>query len=155
MPVARGRGRQIADRQLVSKHTSILAYNESNGDVTKVNNQLSITLGEGVAAGQAGYVGSDGLGYLADNSDITTYADFIFLDTGSLNDVVGAIQIGEIYYSRYTVLPSAQFTKGANVYLSTSGDVTQVEPSSNVWQCLGVATGIDSFLVQIDEPLEI
>ena len=153
MPLAQGRGRQIANRQLVSEKTTTLIYNEASGEAGTPQSSLSIIMGEGCGAGQAGYCGSDGLGYLADNTSLDTAAEFIFLQDGVTGDVISIIQDGEVYYSRYSYLPGGQFTAGEPVYLSTAGDVTDTEPTTNVWQYLGFATGLDRFIVHIDEPI--
>lgn len=150
MPVAKGRGKQIALRQLAGNKPAIIGYGEGETDEAIIQGGIPIVLGQSVTAGTIGYMGSDGLGYAASNLSINTAAEFIFVTTGTTGETVTAIQDGLVYYQ--LVLPVA-FTIGSPIYLATGGGVTQTEPSSNIWQYLGVAVTGDTFLAEIDQPI--
>ena len=150
MPIAKGRGRQIGDRQLASDKASVIAYDSSVQDGAVPNAGLTVLLGEGVTQGFAGYISSNQLAYKATSNDSAKTAEFIYLETGSAGDVVSASQINSAYYSLAAVTP---LVPGDPMFLSTSGTLTQTEPTSGTWQYCGVATDTTTFIIQIDPPI--
>ena len=48
---------------------------------------------------------------------------------------------------------AAGWTAGKPIFLSTSGTLTQTEPSSGISQVLGTAHGSDVILIEIDRPI--
>lgn len=152
MPIDKGRGLSIGVRRIsydINRPIITNTIENNNNPESPLYN--SIVLAAAVGEGNVGYIGADGLGYPADSSSMSTAGEFIYTQDGNANDAVTIQFSGRINYTPI----HTNFTVGSPVYLSNSGNVVLTEPSTNIWQIIGIADTADSFFADISEPIQL
>jgi len=123
---------------------TILGSNIDKSD-EYIPTRIMTIAGETVAAGQPGYISSDGKAYLAQAKNSKLPCLGIFVDAGVLDDDVRLQRMGEVTKATWT------WTIGLPVWLSGTvlGGLTQTKPSVNA-TLIGIAKSATTIILNVD-----
>jgi hypothetical protein len=109
---------------------------------------LTLIAGENINGHRAVIVGSDGLAYLADSTDITHAGKVVGISTGA---VTTGFEVN-IQIAGKLTNPGWGLTPNSNYFFNSNGVLTATMPTGFV-QIVGVAQDSDTLIVNINLPI--